>query len=306
MHDLAVAFLRSLNPDQRAVALFPFRDAERFRWRYTPGQRGGLTLRDMTSPQRDHAMALLDSGLSDSGAGTARAIIGHEVILRRMEAQAGDPRSSRRDPELYYFSVFGEPSAIHPWGWRVGGHHLCLHFTVSGGAIATTPLFFGANPARVPRGPNAGRRLLAPEEDLARELLAALDAGQRRRAIVSSTAPDDILTGNSARAEIARVPSGIEYSELAPDQQRRFAALVGRYVGRVRDPVDVELEQLYFAWAGSVEVSHPHYYAVKGTTFLVEYDNTQNLANHIHTVWRDAAADWGADVLAAHYSSEHS
>jgi hypothetical protein len=305
MQDLAAAFVSSLKPAQRAVAVFRFDDAERFRWQYTPGQRGGLALKDMTEAQRDRAMALLDGGLSEGGAETARGIIRHEMTLRRLEQQAGRPGSSRRDPERYYFSVFGDPAASRPWGWRVGGHHLCLHFTIVGDAVAGTPLFFGANPAQVQHGPQAGRRLLAPEEELARALLADLDVGQRRRAVVSSTAPDDILTGNAARADIARVPHGVGYADLAPSQQRRFDALLGRYVARLRDPAGVDGEGMSFAWAGSTEVGHGHYYAVKGATFLIEYDNTQNNANHVHTVWRDAAADWGADQLAWHYRNEH-
>jgi Protein of unknown function (DUF3500) len=306
MEDRAEAFLKSLSSGQRAVALFDFDDAERFRWQYTPGPRGGLPLKDMSAPQRDLALALVDAGLSESGARTARDIIRHELVLRRLEEAAGDLGSSRRDRQRYYFSVFGDPASDHPWAWRLGGHHLCLHFTIVGGAVATTPLFFGANPARVRRqDPKHDRRLLAPEEDLARELVAGLDAVQRRRAVVSSTPPNDIVTRNAARVEITQIANGIGYDELTPRQQRRFGALVTRYVGRVRNSVAVNMEELSFAWAGSTEVGKGHYYAVVGPTFLIEYDNTQNSANHIHTVWRDVAADWGADLLASHYRSHH-
>jgi Protein of unknown function (DUF3500) len=305
MEDQAAAFLQSLSPAQKSVALFDFADTERFRWQYTPGPRGGLPLKDMSAPQRDLALALVDAGLSETGARTARDIIGHELVLRRLEEEAGDPGSSRRDPQRYYFSVFGDPLSAHPWAWRLGGHHLCLHFTIVGGAVATTPLFFGANPARVRQGPKHDRRLLAPEEELARELVAGLDAVQRRRAVVSSTPPNDIVTKNAARAEITHMANGIGYDELTGHQQRRFGALVTRYVGRVRDSIAVDMEELSFAWAGSTAVGEGHYYAVRGPTLLIEYDNTQNSANHIHTVWRDLAADWGADLLSSHYRSDH-
>jgi uncharacterized protein DUF3500 len=305
-HDLVAAFLRSLTDAQRKAALFRFDDQERLRWQYTPGRRGGLSLKDMNASQRDRAMALVESALSPSGASTAREIMNRETILRRLEERVDDPGSGRREPERYYFSVFGSPSSSRPWAWRVGGHHLCLHFTVVADAVVSTPLFFGANPARLPNRHKGARRLLAPEEERARELLASLDGGQRRRAVVSSAQPADILTGNAARAEIVRVPIGIGYGELSPHQQRRFGALVSTYIARVRHPVEVDLEELSFAWAGSTEVGGGHYYAVRGSTFIIEYDNTQNDANHIHTVWRDAAADWGADLLATHYLDFHS
>jgi Protein of unknown function (DUF3500) len=45
---------------------------------------------------------------------------------------------------------------------------------------------------------------------------------------------------------------------------------------------------------------------VRAGDLLLEYDNTQNDANHVHTVWRDRRRDWGEDLLAAHYHRAHS
>lgn len=213
--------------------------------------------------------------------------------------------SDRRNAEHYWFSVFGDPDGKEPWAWRVGGHHLALHFTVVGEHFSTTPLFFGANPARVPAGPQQGLRVLAAEEDLARDLLASLDASQKATAVVASEPPSDIVTGNAVRAEMAAVPTGIGFTDLDGEQRGRFERLVDHYQGRVRTAPPVELEQATFAWAGSTAVGGRHYYAVRTGTFLMEYDNTQDDANHVHTVWRDLVRDWGEDLLAEHYRAHH-
>jgi hypothetical protein len=260
-------------------------------------------------------MALLESGLSARGAQQARQIIALEPILKEAEALAGVSNSWRRDPERYSFSVFGDPDGQAPWGWRVGGHHLGIPFTiVNGDLVAPTPLFFGSNPAEVRHGPSTGLRVLAAEEDLARALLGSLEAAQRATAIVDPLAPGDILTKNYRSLDLNLAPSGIRYAALSGEQRERLVRLIRHYIDRVADDVASNawqrlaragLEGVTFAWAGPFERGQGHYYAVKGSTFFIEYDNTQNDANHIHSVWRDAANDWGEDLLAVHYAAAH-
>ena len=310
----ATAFVATLSSAQRAVACFPFAGDERYQWQYTPGPRRGLRLKDMTPAQRTAALDLCDAGLSLRGARKAREIIALEVILGEIERgtiQAGEDR----DPELYYFSVFGDPGGAAPWAWRANGHHLLLSFTVVGGQIiAPTPLFFGANPAEVRHGPAAGQRTLAEEEDLARSLLAALDPRRKTVAVVDASAPRDILTRNYRLADPVAVPRGITFAALAGEQRERLVALLRHYTGRVAGELDdhawrrieeAGLDTITFAWAGAEARDQPHYYAVTGPTFLIEYDNSQNDANHVHTVWRDWTHDWGLDLLADHYRAEH-
>src|SRR5262249_51447918 len=161
-------------------ATFPFASDERLVWDYRPGPRQGVALQDMTAPQRQRAGALLDAGLSARGAAEVRAIMALEPILGELERQAGRDNWARRNPELYWFAVFGAPGGRTPWAWRVGGHHVALQVTVvDGDLIAVTPLFFGANPVAVPHGPHAGMHTLAAEEELARALLAALHDEQK-------------------------------------------------------------------------------------------------------------------------------
>ncbi|MCC6858016.1 MAG: DUF3500 domain-containing protein [Bryobacterales bacterium] len=305
----AGAFLDSLTPEQRAKATFRFDDDERLNWHFVPRPRKGLPLREMTPSQKLLAHALLSAGLSQSGYIKAATIMSLEEVLRILENDSGE----RRNPEGYYFSIFGRPSDKDAWGFRVEGHHISQNFTILGGRAHDAPSFFGANPAEVRQGPRKGLRALAAEEDLARALLDSLDAEQKKIAIVDSSAYPDILTSASRKASLQGQPSGLPASRLTPRQFELLAALLGEYARNVPDDMArARLEQiekagrnLHFAWAGVEKRGGPHYYRVQAPAFLVEYDNTQNQANHIHSVWRDFDGDFGLDLLKAHYQASH-
>jgi hypothetical protein len=308
-------WLDGLHAGQRSRATFPFDSQERFAWQYTPGPRAGLAIRDMDPLQRAAAASIVRASLSPRGAAEVEAVIAIETVLGELEQASDRPGWRRRDPELYWFAVFGAPDDRAPWSWRIGGHHVAIHLTLAGGrVIGSAPSFLGANPAVVPLGPSAGSRALTGEEEIARALLAGLTERQRRSAIVDDTAPADILSGNGPRAVMASVPIGIRYSELDRSGRDMLERLVRHYLGRARSAIEVAewdriratgLDGVTFAWAGPVVAGHGHYYAVRGPGFLLEYDNTQNGANHIHAVRRDLANDWGEDLLATHYSSAH-
>ena len=193
---------------------------------------------------------------------------------------------------------------------RIEGHHLSLNFTlVDDSLVATTPSFFGANPARVQRGARRGLRPLADEEDIGRQLALSLDDRQRATALIAARAPQDIVTGNAGQVSPLS-PAGIHVSELRPDQAAVLSRLLEVYLGRMSGPLverrraalqRTDFREVTFAWAGSLQPGEAHYYRIQGPTFLVEYDNTQNDANHVHTVWRDFAGDFGRDLLREHY-----
>lgn len=311
----ARSWLDGLEAGQRAQATFPFETGERFVWAFTPGTREGLALRDMLPEQRDAAHAIVRASLSERSAGEVASIIALETVLGGLERAAGRGGWLRRDPDLYWFAVFGEPDDRAPWSWRIGGHHIAVHVTIAGGeVIGSTPSFLGANPAVVPGGPRSGFRALAGEEAVARELLAALSGSERQIAVVDDRAPSEILTGNAARTDARDVPIGVRYGQLGASGRAGLEALIGHYVGRVRTEVaaaewgrivEAGLDAISFAWAGSDEPGFGHYYAVRGPRFVIEYDNTQNDANHIHAVWRDLENDWGEDLLARHLATAH-
>jgi hypothetical protein len=302
----ARAFLDALTPEQKKVAQYPFDADERFVWFYTPVPRKGLTLKAMSEPQRKLAMTLLRAGLSEKGYSKAETIRSLEDVLVEL---GGNP--VQRDRELYYVTIFGEPGPKATWGWRYEGHHLSQNWTViAGNAMATTPQFFGANPAEVRQGAKNGLRALAAEEDLGYELLRSLDATQRQAAIIDPKSPNDILTTNTREAAIQE-DRGVAAAQLTAAQKDTLLRLIEAHAGaqteaiardrlaRVKDT----LNNVKFAWMGSAEKNEAHYYRVQGPSFLIEFDNTQNNANHIHQVWRDFKGDWGRDLLAEHYQS---
>lgn len=307
----ANTFLSALTPEQKIKATFAFNAAERENWHFIPRDRNGLPLKEMTPAQRHLAYALLNSGLSHRGYGKAVTIMSLEQILQDME---GPNRRFPRDPELYYVSVFGDPADKGSWGWRVEGHHLAINFTiVDGVVVAGTPSFMGTNPGEVRTGGRAGLRVLGVEEDLARTLVTSLNEEQRRQAVVNPKAPDDILTVAAAVADIGPA-KGLRLSEMDATQRELVRKVIEEYVGRLRGELaaaDLQqinaagLDQVVFAWAGGLERGQGHYYRIHGPTFLFEYDNTQNDANHVHAVWRDFKGDFGRDILAEHLRAGH-
>ena len=309
---VARTLLSTLNASQRAVASFPFDDSERTRWAYVPQERGGIPLKAMDAEQRAAALGVLSTGLSERGNRLAHGIIELEGILGELEGGVGF-FGPRRDPELYYMALFIGPGGTPPWGWRFEGHHLSVNVTDLGphGQIVA-PLFMGANPARIPSGAREGHRLLAAEEDLAFELLHMLGPGQRARATIAAQTSGDILTRNDPTVRPMAF-AGLPAAEMTIAQQRQLRRLLDVYAGRMADSSasrqlqrieDAGFERLHFAWTGAHQPGKPHYYRIHGPTVLVEYDNSQGGANHIHTVWRDLENDFGGDLLRRHYARQ--
>ena len=307
MAEAAKHFLAALTGAQREKAVIPFTDEERYNWHYIPRARKGLPLKEMTPPQKHLAHALLSAELSQRGYMKATTIMSLEEVLRALENDSGE----RRDPEKYYFSIFGEPAETGAWGFRVEGHHVSLNFAIANGKIATSPTFFGANPAEVKEGPRKGLRVLAREEDLGRTLMNSFTPEQRDAATVSKTAYKDILTEASRKAALKGQPTGLSAAKMNGKQRDMLNDLLGEYVHNIPDELaEYRLKQikeagtnLWFAWAGVLEKGGPHYYRIQAPAFLVEYDNTQNNANHIHSVWRDFNGDFGEDLLQKHYQT---
>ena len=312
MAEAAGNFLASLDEAGRQKAVIDFADStERKNWHYIPRERAGLPLKEMDERQRELAHALVATGVSTSGYEKVSKIISLEPILAELE---GAGRRFQRDPELYYVSIFGEPGGDEPWGWRFEGHHVSLNHTVVEGRLGTTPLFFGSNPAEVRHGEQTGLRALREEEDLGRQLLHELDGEQKAVAIVSAEAPRDILTTNVPHVRGEVEPEGLGSADMSVTQRQILDALIEVYVRRLPEAVaEAEWARLgaaylraaHFAWAGAEEREGPHYYRVQGPSFLAEYDNTQNDANHIHAVWRDLNNDFGEDLLRRHYRQNH-
>ncbi len=309
-------FLDSLSAMQKAVSVYSFDTEKRLEWHYFPdgGYQGaygyarpGIGYKYMDDKQEKLAHNLLRAGLSDRGFTKVQGVIRLEEILRLLE----NDTSGNRDREKYYYAIFGTPSASGTWGWRLEGHHLSLNFTIQDGKlVSATPAFFGANPHEVRRGPEKGLRVLGAEEDKAKQLLQSLESAQREHAVVQHVAYRDILSFVDQRARLVNEPPGLPAAELTDDQYQALRSLVNEYAangsvtitkGRMDRFDGAPREKIHFAWAGGTEPGEGVYYRVQTPDFLIEYANTQNRANHSHTVWRDWNGDFGHDVLAAHY-----
>jgi Protein of unknown function (DUF3500) len=309
MVDTAKAYLAALKPAQRAQTSIGFDSEERQNFHYTPVPRKGLALREMNPEQKHLAEALLSAGLSVQGIIKAHTVMSLEQVLKDLELDKGP----ERDPDKYYVSIFGEPSQHGTWGFRFEGHHVSLNYTIVDGNIASSPSFFGANPAEVKSGPRAGLRALMREEDLALELAQSLTDEQRALAVFDKNAPKEIVTAESRKAALSGQPSGLPFSKMSSKQKEVLAQLVAEYASNFPAPIaDMRLDQfrkmqpnLYFAWAGGMKHGDPNYYRIQTPAFLIEFDKTQDNGNHIHSVWRDFTNDFGGDLLAAHYQAAH-
>ena len=314
MTKAAKRFVESLSGDQRDKTIYEYMDGERIFWYYPPVNRHGIPLRDMDDDQRQLAYSLMETGLTDRSFDQAKLIIEHESVLGPLEKEAG-VTSFVRDPDLYYWTVFGDPASDkEPWGWRVEGHHVSLNFSLWGDKfISMTPFFFGSNPAEVRKGPKKGLRILDQREDLGYELMNSLDKGQTSKATIYSEAPYDILTYNASRVSLPP-EEGLPASKMNDTQKGILRNLVNVYVNQVRTDMAQEKLQrldeegfdgLHWAWGGPLEQGKEHYYRIHGGNFVVEFDNRQNGANHIHSVWRDVENDFANDVLREHLLLYH-
>jgi hypothetical protein len=303
-------FQAALTALQRGELVSDDRD-EYLTWTYLPGARSGLALSELTPDHRALCLELVRSALSPWGFNCLIDVFGLESAFREWEEMNGTVEFERD----YWIRFYGQPSDAHPWAWRLSGHHVTIHAAIVGEHVSLTPLFLGADPAEVAvdvKGPisrYAGARVLRAEEELARKLVLSMAPEQRQLAIVDQAAPRDIQTRRDPVAFLAGVPKGIPFTRLDDEQQSTLRLLARVYFDRstaelaerARSEFDADSANLSFAWAGGTERAEGHYYAIRGSEMLIEYDNVENGANHIHTVLRHRTKDWGRDLLADHY-----
>jgi hypothetical protein len=323
-----------LDAAQRKRIVVPFADPNRTHWNFLPesGRTAhGLALKELTHTQQLLAHRMIASSLSIDGYAKVLMAMSLEHLLRELDQpRLGYVATEFRDPGNYVLTFFDQPQPDATWGWRLVGHHISLNITVVGqDTLVATPLLFGAEPGRV--GPV---RPLAAEEDLAFALLEALSEDQRRRAIIHPVSPADFVTrcvpvvgdverpnlhGDGRRDVIITEadrealkyerdrPRGVAVGELTAPARACFDQLLQAYVGRVPDRLQAQemerinaagIDRIHFAWAGGTDTEHGHYYRLQGPVTLIEFNNTEGNANHIHSVWRDPSRDFALDLLA--------
>ncbi len=305
----AQAFIERLSEMEKKSCLLPFKDAERENWHFVPIKRQGLALQLMNAEQRKLVANLLKACLSQEGYRKVEDIRQLEAILTILEKRA--PENNYRNPALYFVAIFGEPADTTAWGWRFEGHHLSLNYTFANGDLDVTPQFMGANPAEIPIGDSKGKRVLAQEEDLGRALVQSFNESQLEIAVIAKSAYPEIITGNDKRVQLEEY-EGLSYGQMNDAQQAALVDLIQLYLNNNTEKIakkywqgiqESGVEQLYFAWAGSIEKGEKHYYRIHGPRILIEYDNTQNGGNHVHSVCRDPSNDFGEDALRLHYET---
>lgn len=308
----ANAFLATLSPELQEKARYTLEDDERLNWHFVPTKRNGACFRDFNAAQREAGLALLKTSLSAQGYQKATAIIALESVLKQVEKRG--PDDNYRDPLNYYITIFGTPSAEAPWGWRFEGHHVALNFSSLNNSIeSSTPSFFGSNPGIVREGSERGKQVLKDETSLGFTLINSLSDPQRKEAIIAADALSEIVSFDKRKAEVLN-PRGLPYTSMTEQQKNILLKLLDLYVKNYEFGFAAKLmakikkagiENLSFAWAGSLQPGVGHYYRIQGPMLLIEYDNTQNNANHVHTVVRDLTNDFGEDILREHYAREH-
>ncbi len=307
--DAILEFLKALDASQLKKTQLSFDDSSRETWHFLPAtsyKRLGIALYELNTSQKVLAFNLLKNNLSKVGYFKTKQIIDLERHLREL---SGD--KVRRDPEKYYISVYGNPSSDLLWSWSFEGHHLSLNFTVLNKEISVSPRFFGANPAEIKTGTEKGKRVLHKEEDLAFELMASMTNEQKNKTIFETIAFPEIVTFNASKVDpLEKV--GIKAELLNKKQQDILMTIIKEYLSTL--PQDLakerfraikisEFNDIHFGWAGATNITKGHYYRIQGDTFLIEFDNTQNNANHVHTVWRDFNGDFGRDLIKEHYQN---
>jgi hypothetical protein len=309
--DKAIAFFNSLSDAQKKKAVFPFDELNRYEWHYLPAStvlRNGVSVSELNSAQKKNLDGLMQACLSAEGFIKTKNIMSFEYLIKELE-----PGNSSRIPENYFVAIYGEPRNDRAWGWKFSGHHIALNFTIVDGKLAFAPFFFGVYPAEVKEGERKGMRIMKDEEELGFELVNSLSPEQNQKALFQVRAFRDIVTTTDVKV-VPLEPVGIAAKDLTHQQKTILNKLIVAYLlsmpreiakKRMEKIATEDMDSIFFGWAGGTEKGKPHYYRVQGKTFLIEFDNTQNNANHIHSVWRDFNGDFGNDLLREHYQSSH-
>ena len=332
----AMGLFDCLSADQRERVLLDHGESSRNHWNFLPESgRHGLPLGELDRGQELLAHRLIAESMSIPAYARVVQVMANEHVLRELnQGLFGHIAPTFRDARGYFLTFFGQPQPDTTWGWRLVGHHVSINVTViDGDLVSVTPFLLGAEPARF--GPF---RILGEEEDAAFVLLDSLTASQRQQAIIHSRPPADFVTrtvptigeveypgyhgvgrrdamitdeDRKALAYFRAHPRGVRFGDLSATQRVSAGDLLARFVERARPGlVNFEMDRigaaggvdaLHFAWAGGPSIGQPHYFRIQGPVTLIEFDNAEDNANHVHSVWRDPSNDFGADLLIQHH-----
>jgi hypothetical protein len=205
---------------------------------------------------------------------------------------------------FYYIALIGTPSLTEPWHWQWGGHHVTINATIAGSHLSLTPSFIGVQPATFT---DANGKTVRPLGDIERDafvLVDALDAEQRKAAVLGAS-PLDVVLGPGADGKTIKT-EGLSGAHMSADQRAGLMRLVTHYTGLANDEdgaartaeVQSQLDDTYFAWYGSTKPGSAIYFRVAGPKLVIEYGaqgaGGAQATSHIHGVYRDPTNDYGA------------
>jgi len=315
----AAAFVASLNPMLLSRTQFPIDDPEWRNWSNVDVgifARHGVSLEEMTAPQKDAAWELLTASLSPAGLDKTRRIIRTEQTLLELN---GEP--IRYGEEKYYFTIMGIPSGDEPWGWQLDGHHLVINFFVLGDQVVMSPAFWGGEPARAESGKYAGNIIMQQEQDQGLAFMQSLDAAQQARATLNTekTRNAPMAAANADNAVLDY--EGIAGKDLTSAQKIQLLDLARVYIGNLRDAhaavtmedISRHIDNTHFAWVGTTAADAVFYYRIHSPVILIEFDHQNPVGtmqinqpgvptrDHIHSMVRTPNGnDYGKDYLRQH------
>ena len=327
----AKAFLATLDEAGRAKVSFAFDSEQKTKWSNFPVgiyPRNGLRWGDLSGAQREAALKLLATALSQQGLQKVKEIMEGDEVLKATDSgvpmggppgggppgggppngtlggrggQMGNPGFGR---DNYYLALLGTPSLTEPWMIQFGGHHLAINVTIVGKSNVMTPSLPAAQPA-IYKLNGETVRPLGRENDKGFALINSLDAAQRKQAILNYQVSDLVLGPGEDGKTIQ--PEGIKAPALQPAQQQMLLDVAREWVGILNDEaaaakmaeIKANLPETWFAWSGPTTQGSAAYFRIQGPTLLIEY-SPQRLrgsggldTTHIHTIYRDPTNDYG-------------
>lgn len=322
--DAAGAFLGALSEEQRAKTAFAIDDEEWRKWLNVDNGiyvRQGVSLKEMEQEQKGLAFALMQASLSAHGLEQSRNIMKTDQTLKEL-----NDNSPFLDEELYFFTIMGTPSLTEPWGWQIDGHHLAINYFVLRDQVVFAPVFMGAEPVFTTSGKHNGNVLFQSEQDAGLALMQSFNEAQRAAAMIGEKGRTDTLAAGGADNLVLDY-EGLAASAMTKDQQEQLLALVGQYIGNMREghanvkmeEVKAQLAQTHFGWKGGTGADDVFYYRIHSPVVLIEFDHQGPVGirspdgsraatrNHIHTMIRTPNGnDYGKDLLRQHLEKHHS
>ena len=331
----AKAFLATLDEAGRAKVSFAFDSEQKTKWSNFPVgiyPRNGLRWGDLSGAQREAALKLLATALSQQGLQKVKEIMEGDEVLKATDSgvpmggppgggppgggppngtlggrggQMGNPGFGR---DNYYLALLGTPSLTEPWMIQFGGHHLAINVTIVGKSNVMTPSLPAAQPA-IYKLNGETVRPLGRENDKGFALINSLDAAQRKQAILNYQVSDLVLGPGEDGKTIQ--PEGIKAPALQPAQQQMLLDVAREWVGILNDEaaaakmaeIKANLPETWFAWSGPTTQGSAAYFRIQGPTLLIEY-SPQRLrgsggldTTHIHTIYRDPTNDYGERLV---------